>query len=140
MPLALGHVARGCENMGLTCRTCSLGLNVGGLRQVLSHGAWLHTALGSDCAVSNAKCPTDTGFRSCGGKRIPEDAQREKAQNKLSVQLLILRFSFCCCARRYKQSEHQGADDKELSQFLPASCMGSEGWLETRLTSTNTQH
>lgn len=140
MPLALGHVARGCENMGLTCRTCSLGLNVGGLRQVpgkeLSHGAWLYTA----STVSNAKCPTDTGFRSCGGKRIPEDAQREKAQNKLSVQLLILRVSFCCCAGRYKQSEHQGADDNELSQFLPASCMGSQGRLETRLTSTNTQH
>lgn len=72
-----------------------------------------------------------------GSLRMPRG---KKHKNKLSVQLLILRFSFCCCAGRYKQSEHQGADDNELSQFLPVSCTGSEGWLKTRLPSTNTQH
>lgn len=78
-------------------------------------------------------------------RRIPEDAQREKTQNnKLPIQpslwkQLILRFSFCCCAQSYQQSLYERADDTELSELLPVSCMGSEGsadgWLETQLIS-----
>lgn len=75
-------------------------------------------------------------------KRIPEDAQREKAQNKLPIQptlwkRLILRFSFCCCAQSYQRSGYERADDSELSELLPVSCMSSEssagGWLGTQL-------
>lgn len=87
---ALWCAATGCENMGSVSRVGSprqlqIRAELQGLA-VCSHatpqGMW-----GSGCAKRcDAKCPPDTDFRSSGGKRIPEDTQREKAQNKLPIQ------------------------------------------------------
>lgn len=87
---ALRCADRGCENTRSMSRTGSprqvqVRAELQGLA-VRSHtapqGMWR-----SGCAKRcDAKCPPDTDFWSSGGKRIPEDTQREKAQNKLPIQ------------------------------------------------------
>lgn len=100
----------------------------------------------SDGTMSNAKQPTDSSWEAAEEKRIPEDAQREKAPNKLPIQLsvwkqLILRFRFCRRAQSYQQSGYKGADDTECSELLPVSCVCSggaaAGWLEPQLIATD---
>lgn len=87
---ALWCAARGYKNMGSVSR-------VGSPRQIQIRAELQSLAVCSHAAPQgmwgsggakrrDAKSPPDTDFRSSGGKRIPEDTQRGKAQNKLPVQ------------------------------------------------------